>query len=193
MGNEYVEAQSPPSSGEYVPADRVQPPAGWNAMWEEIRFLFTTREGLIGDYDYKYLFTPNIWPFNKKYKDHVPPFFFPNDRIPLLLILILGLQHALTKVSGIITPVLAISRGAFYLDAQTSAYLVSAGFITTGIASFLQITRSRIRGTPYYFGTGVLSVVGPTFEIIPIGKSCVCVCVCVCVCQRARASHRPSV
>lgn len=118
----------------------------------------------------RYLFTPNVWPFNKTYRDHVPPFFFPDDRIPLLLILILGLQHALTTISGIITPILAISRGAFYLDAQTSAYLVSAGFITTGIASFLQITRSRIRGTPYYFGTGVLSVVGPTFDIIPVGR-----------------------
>lgn len=120
----------------------------------------------------RYLFTPNIYPLNKKYAHHTPPFFYPNDRLPLLLLLILGFQHALTKISGIITPILAISRGAFYLDAQTSAYLVSAGFITTGIASFLQITRSRIWGTEgYYFGTGVLSVVGPTFDIIPVGES----------------------
>jgi xanthine/uracil permease len=117
----------------------------------------------------RYLITPNIWPLNKKYKDHVPPFFFPDDRIPLLLIVILGVQHALTKISGVITPILAISRGAFFLDAERTAYLVSAGFITTGVASFLQITRSRILGTPYYFGTGLLSVLGPTFDIIPIG------------------------
>ncbi|SMR50556.1 unnamed protein product [Zymoseptoria tritici ST99CH_1E4] len=163
-----TEAVTDSQSEGYVPTEKSKEIGQWRAMWDEVKYTFTTRDGLIGDYDYQYLFTPNIWPLNKRYKDHVPPFFFPDDRIPLLLIFILGVQHALTKISGIITPILAISRGAFHLDAETTAYLVSAGFITTAVASFAQITRSRIRGTPYYFGTGVLSVLGPTFDIIPI-------------------------
>lgn len=69
-------------------------------------------------------------------------------------------EHALTKISGIVTPILIIARGAFYLDSRTTEYLISAGFITSGIGTLLQITRTRIRGTPYYIGSGVLSVVG---------------------------------
>ncbi|CAK1354661.1 unnamed protein product [Cercospora beticola] len=140
----------------------------WRTAWSELKHTLTTRDGLIGSYDYAYLFTPNIYPFNKKYRNHIPPFFYPDDRIPLLLILILGIQHALTMISGIVTPILAISRGAFYLSTQDTESLISAGFITSGIATLLQITRCRIRGTPYYIGCGVLSVVGPTFDIIPI-------------------------
>lgn len=140
----------------------------WRTVLHELKHTLTTREGLVGDYDYAYLFTPNIWPLNKRYKDHVPPFFYPDDKIPLLLILILGIQHALTMISGIVTPVLAISRGAFYFDTETTEYLVSAAFITSGIGTLLQITRTKIRGTPYYLGAGILSVIGPTFDIIPI-------------------------
>lgn len=148
--------------------DHDPPPSPWTSIWRDLQHTFTTRQGLIGDYDYAYLFTPNIPPFNHKYAHHAPPFFYPNDRIPLLLILILGLQHALTMISGIVTPILAVARGAFHLDNETTASLVSAGFITSGIATFLQITRTKIRGTQFYLGAGLLSVVGPTFDIIPM-------------------------
>ncbi|KAI5371182.1 putative nucleobase cation symporter 2 family [Septoria linicola] len=172
MGNEGVVTQaSSRSSEQYVPTEEVSEPSsakGWKQVWAEVKHTFITRDGLIGDYDYAYLFTPNIWPLNKKYKDHIPPFFYPDDKIPLLLILILGIQHALTMISGIVTPILAVARGAFYLDTRTTEYLVSAGFITSGIATLLQITRTRIRGTQFYIGAGILSVIGPTFDIIPM-------------------------
>ncbi|KAL9535908.1 putative purine permease [Sphaerulina musiva] len=156
--------------------------SSWKKIWSELHHTFTTRDGLIGTYDYAYLFTPDIWPFNRKYhhpsekeeeghhhqQQHIPPFFYPNDKIPLLLILILGLQHALTMISGIVTPILAIARGAFYLDVQSTEYLISAGFIVSGIATFLQITRSRLGNSKWYLGSGLLSVVGPTFDIIPV-------------------------
>ncbi|KAK4634064.1 Putative purine permease [Fulvia fulva] len=162
-----VARSAPASSDEYIPPEEAKT-GTWRLVWEEFKHTCTTRDGLIGDYDYAYLFTPNIWPFNKKYKDHVPPFWYPDGKIPLLLILILGIQHALTMISGIVTPVLAISRGAFYLDTKTVEYLVSAAFITSGIGTLIQITRTRIRGTPFYIGAGILSVIGPTFDIIPI-------------------------
>lgn len=169
-----VTTQTTPTSGQaqqYIPPQEAKEQPGsstWKRVLSELKHTLTTRDGLIGDYEYAYLFTPNIWPLNKKYKDHVPPFFYPDDKIPLLLILILGIQHALTMISGIVTPILAISRSAFYFDTATTEYLVSAAFITSGIATLLQITRSRIRGTPYYLGAGLLSVIGPTFDIIPI-------------------------
>jgi len=170
---ENITAVSAPSSAttSYEPPSPSSPSHEkftWQSTWQDLKHTFTTREGLIGDYDYLYLFTPNVWPLNRRYKDHTPPFFYPNDKIPLLLIVLLGVQHALTMISGIVSPILAVSGSAFHFDTRTTEYMISAGFITSGVATLLQITRSRIGGTPYYFGTGLLSVVGPTFDIIPI-------------------------
>jgi xanthine/uracil permease len=115
-----------------------------------------------------YLITPNIWPLNRKYKDYVAPFYGLNDEIPILLTILLGLQHALTMIGSIVSPPLAVAGGAFNFDPTITQYLVSAAFITTGIATALQVTRVHIAKTPFYIGTGLLSVVGPTFDIIPI-------------------------
>lgn len=91
--------------------------------------------------------------------------------MPILLTIILGLQHALTMIGSVVSPVLAIAGGAFYLDMATTEYLVSASFITTGLATAIQVTRIRIARTPLFIGTGLLSVVGPTFDIIAIATS----------------------
>lgn len=134
----------------------------------QFRSHVLSKEAWLGDYDYWYLATPNIYPFNRKYKDSAIPFYGLHDRVPILLTLLLGFQHALTMVGSIVSPPLAIASGAFNLEADQVAYLVAACFITTGIATALQVTRLHIRGTPFYVGTGLLSVVGPTFDIIPI-------------------------
>lgn len=165
-------SSSPTPSDSYTPPHEAPPHEKftWAGTWRDVVHTFTTRDGLIGDYDYLYLFTPNIWPLNRKYKDHVPPFFYPNDKIPLLLILLLGIQHALTMISGIVSPILAVSNGGFHFPTATTEYMISVGFITSGIATMMQISRSHIKGTPYYFGTGLLSVVGPTFDTIIISE-----------------------
>ncbi|KAH9904860.1 purine permease [Xylariomycetidae sp. FL2044] len=133
-----------------------------------LKWYFTSKEGWLGDYDYMYLITPNIWPLNKKYKDYKAPFYGLNDEVPILLTIVLGLQHALCMIGSIVSPPLAIAGGAFYFDAATTQYLVSAAFITTGIATALQVTRVHLKKTPFFIGTGLLSVVGPTFDILPI-------------------------
>lgn len=115
-----------------------------------------------------YLITPNIWPLNKKYKDYKAPFYGLNDRVPILLTILLGLQHALTMIGSIVSPPLAIASGAFKFEPNMTSYLVSTAFITTGIATALQVTRLHIMKTPFFVGTGLLSVVGPTFDILPI-------------------------
>jgi len=63
--------------------------------------------------DYVYLITPNIWPLNKKYKDYQAPYYGLNYEVPILLTIILGLQHALTMIGSIVSPPLAIAGGAF--------------------------------------------------------------------------------
>jgi xanthine/uracil permease len=105
---------------------------------------------------------------NRKYKDYQASFYGLNDKVPILLTIILGFQHALTMIGSIVSPPLAIAGGAFNFDSTIKQYLVSAAFITTGLATFLQVTKVHLKGTPYYIGTGLLSVVGPTFDILPI-------------------------
>ncbi|KAJ4404380.1 hypothetical protein N0V91_005901 [Didymella pomorum] len=140
----------------------------WKDNFAELRYTLTTKDGWIGDYDYLYLVTPNIWPLNRRYKNYKAPFYGLNDRVPLLLTLLLGLQHALCMIGSIVSPPLAIASGAFHFESEMTQYLVSTAFITTGLATALQVTRLHITKTPFFIGTGLLSVVGPTFDILPI-------------------------
>ncbi|KAA8571999.1 hypothetical protein EYC84_001935 [Monilinia fructicola] len=128
---------------------------------------FTTKDGLIGDYDYAFLFRPNL-PFMKRSKRRAP-FFGLKDRMPFILGLLLGFQHSLAMLAGIITPPILIA-GSAYFDTETTQYLVSTSLIVSGILSAVQITRFKIMKTPYYIGTGLISVVGTSFAIIPLAS-----------------------
>ncbi len=126
-----------------------------------------SRDGLVGDYDYAFLFKPNL-PFMRKSK-RAAPFFGLNDRMPVLLALLLGFQHALSMLAGIITPPIIIAgQGGVNLGADDTQYLVSTALIVGGILSSIQITRFHIYKSPYYIGTGLISVVGTSFSIIPV-------------------------
>jgi uracil-xanthine permease len=128
------------------------------------------REGLIGDYDYAFLFKPNL-PLMKQSR-RAAPFFGLNDRMPVLLALLLGFQHALSMLAGIITPPIIIAgpSGANFVG-ENASYLVSTSLIVCGILSSIQITRFHIYKTQYYIGTGLISVVGTSFAIIPVATS----------------------
>jgi hypothetical protein len=126
---------------------------------------FTTKDGLIGVYDYAFLFKPNL-PFIKKER-RAAPFFGLHARMPVLLAMLLGFQHALAMLAGIITPPIILSSAA-NLEGNLQAYLVSTSLIVSAILSSIQITRLHIKGTPYYLGTGLLSVVGTSFATIPV-------------------------
>lgn len=135
----------------------------------DFKSKFTTRHGLFGDYNYKYLFTPEI-PFLSKKNDtshHLQPFFGLNSEMPVVLGFILGLQHALSMLAGVVTPPIIISSAA-QLSASESSYLVSAALITSGILSLIQITRFKIPYTNYHIGSGLLSVLGTSFATISI-------------------------
>ncbi|KAJ6021546.1 hypothetical protein N7540_007050 [Penicillium herquei] len=131
---------------------------------------FTTREGLIGDYDYAYLFTPRL-PFTKQTRKSAP-FFGLEDRVPVLLALLLGLQHALAMLAGVISPPIMLggTSGANFGE-EDYQYLVSTSLIVSGLLSALQIARFHIKGTKYYIGTGLLSVVGTSFATITVAEN----------------------
>jgi hypothetical protein len=108
-----------------------------------------TREGLIGDYDYAFLFRPKI-PFLSKKDDRPAPFFGLNDKMPVVLALILGFQHALAMLAGVISPPLILSgAGGINLAPEMQQYLVSTSLIVCGLLSSIQITRFHIFKTPY--------------------------------------------
>ncbi|KAI1823304.1 Xanthine/uracil permease [Xylaria intraflava] len=134
-----------------------------------IKKTFFTRDGLLGDYDYAFLFLPSI-PFMRK-DSRAPPFFGLNDKLPVLLTILLGFQHSLALLAGVIAPPLTLAgAGGANLDIATQQYLVSTALIVSGILSMIQITRFHIRGTPYYLGTGLISVIGVSFTIIPAAQ-----------------------
>lgn len=54
------------------------------------------------------------------------------------------------------------SAGANFGD-ELYQYLVSTSLIVSGLLSAVQMFRLHIKGTKYYIGTGLLSVVGKKF------------------------------
>jgi len=139
----------------------------WADTGRHIVKKFTTRDGLIGDYDYAFLFKPNL-PFMKKER-RAAPFFGLNDKMPVFLAALLGFQHALSMLAGIITPPIILSGTAgANLTPELQQYLVSTSLIVCGILSSIQITRFHIWKSPYYIGTGLISVVGTSFATIPV-------------------------
>ncbi|KKK24998.1 hypothetical protein P175DRAFT_0466174 [Aspergillus ochraceoroseus IBT 24754] len=128
---------------------------------------FTTKDGLIGDYDYAFLFTPQL-PFMKKTR-RAAPFFGLEDKIPVVLALLLGLQHALAMLAGVITPPILLggSSGANF-GSEDYQYLVSTSLIVSGLLSAIQMFRFHVYGTRYYIGTGLISVVGTSFATITV-------------------------
>ncbi|GAB1317638.1 Uric acid-xanthine permease [Madurella fahalii] len=153
-----------------VPSQIVPEPAPkrtFGGRLNGVRKTFLTKDGLIGNYDYAFLFRPNL-PFMKK-SDKPPPFFGLNDRMPVVLALILGFQHALAMLAGVITPpIIMAGAGGVNLGPEQTQYLVSTALIVSGLLSTIQITRFHIRKTPYYIGTGLISIVGISFSIIPV-------------------------
>lgn len=125
-----------------------------------------TRRGLFGNYDYKYLFTPQL-PYMAKKAGRKQPFFGLNSEMPIFLGFLLGLQHALAMLAGVITPPILVSLSANFGD-ELQQYLVGASLVASGLLSMIQITRFRIPKTPYYIGSGILSVVGTSFGVLPL-------------------------
>lgn len=94
---------------------------------------FTTKDGWLGDYNYVWLCTPTL-PFSigGRKKRTMPPFFALESDLPLLLAVACGLQHSLAMLAGLITPPI-IFASALNLDAETSAYMISASLIGCGM------------------------------------------------------------
>ena len=73
----------------------------------------------------------------------------------------MGLQHALAMLGGIVSVPLIVG-GPFdaKLSNEEKEYLISAGLISSGILSLVQIYRFKLGDSGYYIGTGLVSALG---------------------------------
>ncbi|KAI0638305.1 Xanthine/uracil permease [Trametes polyzona] len=141
---------------------------GIGDRFKRLRTKVTTRHGWVGDYDYAWLCMPTTpWRLGRarpKQAKTGPPFYALDSELPIVLAAASGLQHALAMLAGLITPPI-IFANALSLDAETSAYMISASLIGCGILSLVQMSRLRLFGG-YYLGTGLISVVGTSFATL---------------------------
>jgi hypothetical protein len=119
-------------------------------------------------FDWGWLCMPRL-PWSKDTR--LPAFYGIHDKIPIAVALVMGFQHALAMMGGIITPPILVS-GAFYarFSNEETQYLLSVGLICSGILSFTQIVQLKLWGG-FVIGTGFISVVGTSFVFLPIAQA----------------------
>ena len=144
----------------------------------------TLFERIIGDYDWNFLCYPRF-PFCNKGQEYPPPPFYAHDEpLSLFVALMIGLQHALTMSTNIITPALLVFNVVMSYfpetynpalgDEQaanreraldTAQYLVSASLICSGLGTMMQVSAIPIPFTKWQLGTGVLSTMGTANQV----------------------------
>lgn len=145
------------------------------------------REIIFGSYNWGFLCTPRVVCGGKR---DLPPFFSKDEKISLFLASVMGLQHALAMVGGIITPPLIIASSAGF-STESQAYLVSAALIISAFASFIQILQIKVPFTPYVIGSGLLSVMGITFAVVPVAQDVISI-LTSCTCNGISCSSNGS-
>eukprot|EP00798_Chlamydomonas_sp_ICE-L_P005798 gene5798-6079_t len=161
---EHVDVELDAPTGQFMSSDKPSRTTG-----QKIRYYG------IGDYDYLAMCTPSLNPWSKtNHPDDKMKFYGPDEFMPALLTFIMGLQHALAMVGGIITPPVLVGYAARG-DPETQQALVSAALIVSGICSLIQIIRFKIPGTNYYIGSGLLSVTGTSFTFLAITRESIAI------------------
>lgn len=106
-----------------------------------------------------------------------PPADPPRAAAGILVAILMGLQHALAMIGGLITPPLLVYRTTIpdeEKDPDLEQYFISAALIVSGITSLVQVTRFGVRAPAcwhserIFLGTGLISLMGTSFTFLPI-------------------------
>lgn len=105
-----------------------------------------------------------------------PAKFYPLDEpLPLLISLVMGLQHSFAMVGGLITPPYVVFRFTIdFMNVELQQYAIVAALITSGTCTIINVLRFKIPftkklfGRQLYIGSGLLSVMGTSFTFLPI-------------------------
>jgi xanthine/uracil permease len=99
----------------------------------------------------------------------------PDEKIPIFMATLMGLQHAFAMVGGLITVPFVIFRFSVdFGNTELQQYAISASLIASGFCSILQVTKipipysEQMFGRKLFVGSGVLSVMGTSFTFLPI-------------------------
>lgn len=131
---------------------------------------------IFGDYDYAAMCMPSI-PYLSKEKGKLN-FFAKNEKLPVMLAVLMGLQHAFAMIGGLITPPYVVARFAIdgfpFEDVDLQQYAISAALITSGICTIFNVLQisipfsEQLFGKKLVVGSGVLSVMGTSFTFLPV-------------------------
>lgn len=150
-------------------ADSAPPPATMDhpSAMKRLRTKLTTVDGWVGSYDYVSLCTPRLPCLRSQNSRSI--FFGLNDDIPILVAMLMGFQHALAMVGGVIT-VPRLLGVDLNFEPVDQAYLISTSLVVSGLMTIVQILRFRLVAG-YYIGTGLISVSGVSFTFLPIARA----------------------
>lgn len=87
-----------------------------------------------------------------------PTFFALDEQLAFIPSAILGLQHCLAMLIGLITP--AAIMGGSTDDPKTRLYMINASMIVAGFMTIVQSLGIKHPRLPFQWGAGVLSVMG---------------------------------
>ena len=137
-------------------------------------------ENLLGlkKYNFKYMCMPKLLPWFEKGGAPPPTTFSKDEKVPLLLSLLLGFQHALAMMGGIATSGGYLITNDTCLGWQKDSqmcdrmpWMISCAWLTSGILTIVQVFRLKVKGTPFYIGTGLISVMGTSFTFLPLART----------------------
>lgn len=132
----------------------------------------TARKTWFGDYDYGALCMPRL-PCLSRPTLANSLFIGLHDTIPIIITLLMGLQHALAMAGGtIVVPRILAGPGLNHLnlDPDEQAYLITATLVVSGLTSIINTARIRlVHG--YWLGTGLISMGGTAFAFVPVAEA----------------------
>jgi len=128
--------------------------------------MATMKDKLVGNYDFGSLCMPMLPWQNKERKMQ---FFKKDEKMPILVAALMGLQHAFAMVGGLITPPLVVMKfSVAFADVKLQQYAVAAALIVSGICTVMNCIQIPLGKSGYVLGTGMLSVIGTSFTMLPI-------------------------
>ena len=138
-----------------------------------------TKEGFFGTGQYNYMDMCCKFGLPFCMKEVPPPTYFAKEeKLPLLFSLFLGLQHCLAMLVGIATSggrlIANDTCFVFQRDSEMCErmpWMISVAWITSGILTAVQVFRFKVKGTKYFLGTGLISVMGTSFTFLPIART----------------------
>lgn len=161
-----------PSSVAPAPAPASFASETTTTVRENLVKKLTTVDGWVGSYDYGSLCMPRL-PCLPTTRHARSIFFGLDDNIPILVAALMGFQHALAMVGGVIAvPRILGGGGPMNLNfgPDLAAYLISSALVVSGLMSIIQIVRIKlVKG--YWIGSGLLSMSGVSFTFLPVAQA----------------------